>query len=50
MIAKYSCMVNGYTSIALTKIDIFDTFDEVKIGVGYTIDGKKMESIPGTCK
>ena len=28
---KYACLVGGLTSVALTKIDVFDTFDEIKI-------------------
>lgn len=28
-------MVNGYTSICLTKLDILDTLSEIKIGTGY---------------
>ena len=47
MVAKYSTLVNGYTSIALTKIDVLDTFDEVKIGVSYKLNGKELQSIPG---
>lgn len=47
MVAKYSHLVNGYKSAALTKIDIFDTFEEVKIGVAYYLDRKKMDYIPG---
>ena len=37
-------MVNGYTAIAVTKLDILDDFDEIKIGVKYvkTIEGKKL--------
>ena len=36
-------MVNGYTAIAVTKLDILDDFDEIKIGVKYvkTIESKK---------
>ena len=33
--AKYSCMINGLTDIALTKLDILDSFDEINICVGY---------------
>ena len=33
--AKYSCMINGLTDIALTKLDVLDSFDEIKICVGY---------------
>lgn len=39
---KYACLVGGITSIALTKIDVFDNFDEIKVCVAYkdTRDGK----------
>ena len=38
-------MVNGYTAIAVTKLDILDDFDEIKIGVKYvkTIEGKNYQ-------
>ena len=32
---KYACLVGGLTSVALTKIDVFDTFDEIKICTAY---------------
>ncbi len=35
VIARYSAMVNGLTGIALTKIDVFDGFDEIKICTAY---------------
>lgn len=35
VIAKYSTLLNGLTDIALTKLDVFDSFDEIKICVGY---------------
>ena len=47
MVAKYSNMVNGFTSIALTKLDILDDFEEVKIGVAYTLEGRRLDSMPG---
>lgn len=34
-------------SIAITKLDILDGFDEIKIGVGYKHKGKKLLSFPG---
>ena len=34
-------------SICLTKLDILDDFEEVKIGVAYLLDGEKIESMPG---
>lgn len=35
VIARYAALVSGLTSIALTKIDIFDDFDEIKICTAY---------------
>lgn len=32
---RYACLVGGLTSIALTKIDVFDNFDEIKICKAY---------------
>ena len=33
-------------SICLTKLDILDDFDEVKVGVAYKIDGAPVEGMP----
>ena len=33
--AKYSATINGLTDIALTKLDILNTFDTIKICIGY---------------
>ena len=38
--AKYSCMVNGLTEIALTKLDILDNFDTIRVCTGYKINDK----------
>lgn len=45
---KYAVLVGGLTSIALTKIDVFDSFDEIKICIAYkdTRDGKIYTSYP----
>lgn len=32
---KYAVLVGGFTSIAITKIDVFDSFDEIKICTAY---------------
>lgn len=39
-------MINGYTALALTKLDILDDFEEIKIGVAYELDGKRLEAPP----
>jgi len=45
---KYACLVGGITSIALTKIDVFDGFDEIKLCIAYKDkrDGKIYKSYP----
>ena len=48
LIAKYTVLLNGLTDIALTKLDVFDTFDEIKLCVGYEDrrDGRIYEFYP----
>ena len=40
--------VNCYTAVALTKLDILDDFDEIKIGVEYLKNGKKLDHYPSS--
>lgn len=46
VLGRYSQMINGMTSVVLTKLDVLDDFDEIKICVGYEIDGKKVLEFP----
>ena len=48
--AKYAVMVNGLTSIALTKVDILDEYEEIKVCTHYEIDGKKTDIFPSNIK
>ncbi|TAE21618.1 MAG: adenylosuccinate synthase [Candidatus Kapaibacterium sp.] len=43
---RYSVMVNGISEIAITKMDVLDSFDELKICTGYMLDGKALKGIP----
>jgi adenylosuccinate synthase len=43
---RYSAMVNGISKIAITKLDVLDQFDEVKICVGYQYRGKTLRTFP----
>lgn len=36
---KYACEINGVTEIVLTKADVLDEFDEIKVCVGYENNG-----------
>ena len=33
--AKYACLVGGLTEVALTKADVLDSFDEIKVAIAY---------------
>lgn len=44
--SKYSCMVNGVTEIAITKIDVLSNIKKIKICTAYEINGKKTEVPP----
>jgi len=46
VVLKHSCLVNGYDTFNLTKLDVLDGLEEIKIGVGYEIDGKELEGFP----
>ncbi|KAK2739682.1 hypothetical protein FQN57_006516 [Myotisia sp. PD_48] len=43
---RYSTAINHYTALNLTKLDILDDFDEIKVAVAYKVDGKELESFP----
>jgi adenylosuccinate synthase len=38
---KYSVMINGIDSVFVTKLDIFDEFDEIKVVTDYEINGEQ---------
>ncbi len=46
--ADYACYMNGITDIALTKLDVLDTFEKIKVCTGYMIDGEYYSNLPET--
>ena len=46
VIVKHSIDVSGIDGIALTKLDVLDTFKEIKICVGYKLNGKSIDYFP----
>lgn len=50
VLLRYSAMVNGFTEIMLTKMDILSGFDELKIAVAYEVDGERFDIPPSTIK
>jgi adenylosuccinate synthase len=43
---SYAVMINGITDITLTKMDVLDTFDEIKICTAYELDGEILTTVP----
>ncbi|UEC41789.1 MAG: Adenylosuccinate synthetase [Methanothrix sp.] len=46
VLAKKSMYLNGYTELALTKLDVLGGLDPIKICVGYELDGKTLSYPP----
>ncbi|HVF66877.1 MAG TPA: adenylosuccinate synthase [Pyrinomonadaceae bacterium] len=43
---RYAAEINGFDTVALTKLDILDTLDEIKVCTGYRLKGESCESFP----
>lgn len=44
---KHSCLINGYDSLNLTKLDILDDLEEIKIAVKYMVNDQELPGFPG---
>lgn len=43
---RHAARINGLTELAVTKLDVLDTFATVKMCVAYDIDGRRVEQLP----
>jgi adenylosuccinate synthase len=43
---RYVCMLSGVTSLIVTKADVLDDFDEIKVATAYNIDGNETDEFP----
>ena len=48
VLVKQAVATNGITGIALTKLDVLDGLEEIKICVGYKLDGKTVDYLPAS--
>jgi adenylosuccinate synthase len=46
VLVRQTCITSGVTGIALTKLDVLDGFDRLKICVAYELDGKRLDYLP----
>jgi len=46
VLVRQTCVTSGVSGIALTKLDVLDGFDELKICTGYDLDGAPLDYLP----
>jgi adenylosuccinate synthase len=48
VIGRYAVRINGLDCLAITKLDVLDEVDEIKVCVAYELDGERCEELPGS--
>ena len=48
MLVRQTVKTSGIDGIALTKLDILDGFDEIKVCVRYLLDGQEIDRLPAS--
>lgn len=48
--SRFGCKIQGATQVALTVVDVLGYLDEIKVCVGYEIDGKVTKEFPTTAE
>ncbi|WP_018613603.1 adenylosuccinate synthase [Segetibacter koreensis] len=43
---QYACMINGVTKMVMTKADVLDSFEELKMCTSYLVNGEEKKEIP----
>jgi adenylosuccinate synthase len=46
IVVRYAARVNGLTGLAVTKLDVLDSFAEIPVAARYNLDGEILEEIP----
>ncbi len=46
VLVKQTIKISGINGIALTKLDVLDELDEIKMCIGYELNGKKIDYLP----
>ena len=47
VVVRYAARVNGLTDLAMTKLDVLDTYDRLAICTGYEVEGDVLTEFPG---
>jgi adenylosuccinate synthase len=46
--ARFAAEVAGFTHLAVMKVDVFDSFEQIRVAVAYRLDGRTIHSVPHT--
>ncbi|MGI8782177.1 MAG: adenylosuccinate synthase [Acidobacteriota bacterium] len=46
VVVRFACLINAMDTVVITKLDVLDQLDEIKICVGYAYRGERMDSFP----
>ncbi|MCL2679284.1 MAG: adenylosuccinate synthase [Dehalococcoidia bacterium] len=46
--ARFSCRINGMTALAITRLDVLDSMESLKICTAYELNGKKIDYFPAS--
>ena len=46
VVVRYACLINNLDTLVVTKLDVLDELDEIKICVGYEREGKILDRFP----
>ena len=46
VLVRQTCATSGVTGISLTKLDVLDGFEKLKICIGYELDGEELDYLP----
>ena len=50
VLVRQTIKISGINGIALTKLDVLDKFDEIKMCIAYEVDGKKNRLFTSICR
>ena len=50
VVARYSATLNGLDFLAVTKLDVLDSFDTIRICAAYECDGRRYETVPASAR
>jgi adenylosuccinate synthase len=48
VVVRYAASLNGLTSLAITKLDVLDSLENMKVCIAYRLDGKEITEMPDT--